>query len=300
MAVPKAGHCPPVHHQPRRQAHEQHAMFSGASSFAERLRAAAQAGVEQFDQARVHAPDLHLPKINLTGPISATSTAQGTSSPVQSPLSPGAESVKRLVGISSPRRSGELERTASTGSGHSALSSRLNSLVAGAAKGRNQVKSAAAGASSTPTAGSPSQTATPEGNGNTVPRPQPAGVTGEAIGTSVRMHPSLISFLLPLVNRISRSRQYTASAVSRSRSLRADRNKYTRLEPRRYWTSYADSSIRIITIQYTSEPIAVIAFRCIGNPPSQDTVTSAKSRCGADHSCGRRRTGKGYSFGRSG
>jgi hypothetical protein len=157
-------------------------MFSGASSFAERLRAAAQAGVEQFDQARVHAPDLHLPKINLTGPISGSSPGQGTSSPISSPLSPGAENVKRLVGISSPRRSGELERTSSTGSGHSALSSRLNSLVAGATKGRNQVKPVAPGTSQTQGAGSSAGATNPEGSGNTVPQPQAAEVTSGEVG----------------------------------------------------------------------------------------------------------------------
>ncbi|KAJ9099781.1 hypothetical protein QFC21_003779 [Naganishia friedmannii] len=106
-------------------------MFSGAGSFAERLRAAAQAGVEQFDHAaRTHAPDLqqlHLPPIPK---ISLPALPGGVTSP--SGLSPGG-----VAG--SPRRSGEFERTSSagsvTGSG-SALSSRLNSLVAGAGKAR--------------------------------------------------------------------------------------------------------------------------------------------------------------------
>lgn len=180
MAVYQSPAISGTYHKPRRQAQEHHAMFSGASSFAERLRAAAQAGVEQFDQARVHAPDLHLPKINLTGPALP---GQGASSPVQSPLSPGAESVKRLVGVSTPRRSGEIERTSSAGSGHNALSSRLNSLVAGATKGRAQVKSAV---SATPTqaTGLPASASITQESGSTIPQPQAASATREPVGMS--------------------------------------------------------------------------------------------------------------------
>ncbi|KAJ9118185.1 hypothetical protein QFC22_004089 [Naganishia vaughanmartiniae] len=117
-------------------------MFSGASSFAERLRAAAQAGVEQFDHAaRTHAPDLQqlhlppIPKINLpTLPGGVTS--------------PGGVGGGGVAG--SPRRSGELERTSSTGGTGtgSALSSRLNSLVAGAGKARSSTSSASSNDSS--------------------------------------------------------------------------------------------------------------------------------------------------------
>lgn len=157
-------------------------MFSGASSFAERLRAAAQAGVEQFDQARVHAPDLHLPKINL--PIGGTSSpAQGTSSPVATPSSPGAvDNARRLAtGLTSPRRSGELERTVSTGSAHSALSSRLNSLVAGATKGRNSNKMTMARGGSLDIASSVEATGTAEAK-STIPGPQAPSQTTESVG----------------------------------------------------------------------------------------------------------------------
>lgn len=264
-------------------------MFSGATSFAERLRAAAQAGVEQFDQARIHAPDLHLPKINLTGPASP---GQGTSSPVQSPLSPGAESVKRLVGIASPRRSGEIERTSSAGSGHSALSSRLNSLVAGAAKGRAQVKSVTSATPSTQTTGLSAPASITEGSGSTVPQPQAANATREPVGMSD------FSLLPPLAYiPCHRPRQHTASTLTRSRSLHIDRNKHTRLKSGRHRNSHADSGIRLVPIQHATESITLIPFERTGNSPPKDPVAVAKSRCRADHRRGRRRTGSRHPFG---
>ncbi|GHJ89725.1 hypothetical protein NliqN6_6127 [Naganishia liquefaciens] len=186
-------------------------MFSGASSFAERLRAAAQAGVEQFDQARVHAPDLHLPKINLTGP---SSPGQGTSTPVQSPLSPGAENVKRLVGITSPRRSGEIERTSSAGSGHSALSSRLNSLVAGATKGRAQVKPATSNLTQTTGLSTPASIS--DASGSMVPQPQAANVNSELVDpASIPLPPSpeVVPFILTETNTPDLSLAGTGTAT---------------------------------------------------------------------------------------